>query len=301
MSFHVVLGSGATGAATARLLADSGEQVRLITRRGTGPEHALIELVAADATDADRLTELVEGADTMTNCAAPPYHRWPAEFPSLAAALLTAAERTGVGYVMLGNTYGYGPVAGPSTEDLPMAPNSAKGRVRAAMWRDALAAHEAGRARVTEVRADTFLGVGALSNFNLMIAPHVLAGEPAWFPADPDAPRTWTCVDDVARALVTIGADERAWGRAWHVPSLHLSARHLADRLAELAGSPAATLHRMTDQELDAMFSTNEIMAELREMQYLLADPSMLDSTVTERTFGLRATQLDDVLKPYLA
>ena len=42
----------------ARLLAARGERIRLISRRGAGPQHSAIELVAADATDADRLTEL---------------------------------------------------------------------------------------------------------------------------------------------------------------------------------------------------------------------------------------------------
>jgi hypothetical protein len=47
------------------------------------------------------------------------------------------------------------------TEDLPAAPVGHKGRVRAKMWSDALAAHEAGRARVTELRAADYFGPGA--------------------------------------------------------------------------------------------------------------------------------------------
>ncbi|MFD7985321.1 saccharopine dehydrogenase NADP-binding domain-containing protein, partial [Kitasatospora indigofera] len=116
MSRYVVLGAGSTGTATARLLADEGESVRLITRGGSGPVHPGIERVAADATDPDRLTALVEGATALVNCAAPPYDRWKQEFPPLAASLLTAATRTGAGYVMLGNVYAYGPVDGPVTE-----------------------------------------------------------------------------------------------------------------------------------------------------------------------------------------
>ncbi|SNY80279.1 Saccharopine dehydrogenase NADP binding domain-containing protein [Nocardia amikacinitolerans] len=169
MSSHVVIGAGATGSATARLLADSGDRVRLVTRSGSGPVHERIERVAADATDAARLTELTRGAATLFNCAAPPYDRWPTDFPPLAAALLAAAERTGADYVMLGNTYGYGPVDGPVTAELPMAATSAKGLVRARMWHDARAAYEAGRVRVTEVRANDFLGAHAYSPFTLMV------------------------------------------------------------------------------------------------------------------------------------
>ena len=80
----------------------------------------------------------------MYNCANPPYHRWPELWPPLAAAMLAAAERTGAVLVTMSNLYGYGPVDGPMTEDLPLRPTTAKGRVRAAMWHDALAAHQAG-------------------------------------------------------------------------------------------------------------------------------------------------------------
>nr|WP_235433655.1 MULTISPECIES: FAD-dependent monooxygenase [Protofrankia] len=67
MSLHVIVGAGATGSATARLLADAGEQVRLITRHGSGPAHPRIERVAADATNTTRLVELAAGADVLFN------------------------------------------------------------------------------------------------------------------------------------------------------------------------------------------------------------------------------------------
>ena len=76
MSEHVIVGAGAVGSATALLLAERGEHVRLISRRGTGPEHAAIERVAADATDAERLTALATGAGALYNCANPQYHQW---------------------------------------------------------------------------------------------------------------------------------------------------------------------------------------------------------------------------------
>ena len=52
-------------------------------RRGNGPEHALIERVAADATDAAGLTTLADGARTLFNCAMPPYDRGPPSFRRL--------------------------------------------------------------------------------------------------------------------------------------------------------------------------------------------------------------------------
>lgn len=65
MSMHVIVGAGPVGAATATLLAERGEQVRIVSRRGIGPEHPAIERVAADAADADRLSSLTAGAAAL--------------------------------------------------------------------------------------------------------------------------------------------------------------------------------------------------------------------------------------------
>ncbi|MFJ8744622.1 NAD-dependent epimerase/dehydratase family protein [Embleya sp. NPDC127516] len=295
--FHVVVGAGATGSATALLLAESGERVRVVSRRGGGPPHPLIERVAADATDTARLIELTSGARTLFNCAMPPYDRWPIDWPPLAAAMLTAAERTGAHYVMLGNLYGYGPVDGPMTEDLPMAPTTVKGRVRAEMWTNALAAHDAGRVLVTEVRASDFLGAGAGSLYNFLVVPQVLAGTPAAIPGDLDAPQSWSYIGDVARTLVAAARSAESWGRAWHVPSSTGSIRDLTARLAELTGSPVPRLTRLTAEEVRAIGLENPIMAEVEEMLYLTEGASILDATVTTKILEVSASPLDTALR----
>src|SRR6266536_1896491 len=159
-ALHVVVAAGPIGSAVAQLLADEGEQVRVVTRRGGGPRHPAVERVAADAADGARLSELARGAVALYNCANPQYHRWPTDWPPIAAALLAAAENSGAVLTTTANLYGYGPVDGPMTEDTPLASTGRKGRVRTRMWLDALAAHDAGRVRATEARASDFIGPG---------------------------------------------------------------------------------------------------------------------------------------------
>lgn len=302
MSFIVVTGAGAAGLPTARQFADAGERVRQITRSGRGVDHPLVELVAADITDADRLTELTEGARVLVNCAVPPFPRWAVDLPPMAAALLTAVERTGADYVMLGNTYGYGPVQGPMTEDLPMAATTVKGRVRAQMWLDALAAHEAGLVRVTEVRSAAFLGPGPVGAYAMFVASAVLAGEIASYPGDLDAPHSWNYTEDIARTLVAASREDRAWGRAWHVPATSsVSVRVLSERLAELAGVAAPRLRRLHRENLIEMARTQPMFGELLEMLYSNESPHVLDSTYTEAVLGVRPTPLDLVLRETLA
>ncbi|WP_049823537.1 hypothetical protein [Bradyrhizobium sp. WSM2254] len=120
MKINVVLGTSAVGLAVATLLAERGEAVRLITRRGTGPDHPMIERIAADATDAERLSAIADGAAVLYNCASPAYDRWPIDWPPLNAAILTAAERSRAVLASYSNLYGYGPGAGVMSEETPL-------------------------------------------------------------------------------------------------------------------------------------------------------------------------------------
>ncbi|GGS50139.1 NAD-dependent epimerase [Planobispora rosea] len=296
MTFHVITGAGAAASRTALLLAADGERVKIVSRGGGGPDHPLVEKVAADAADADRLTGLLEGAATLFGCAAPPYHRWPQEFPALAASLLTAAARTGVRYVMLGNLYGYGLVEGPIHPGLPLRATGPKGRLRARLWEEAAASG----ARVTEVRAGQFYGAGALSVFSLMVQPRVLAGAFALVPQELDLPHSYSSVGDTARTLVAAGRDERSWGRAWHVPVVTPSVRELAARLAELAGAPVPRLEELTERELALLTLTDPFWAELTEVLEAPGLPYVSDFTETEKLLGVTATPVDEVLAELL-
>jgi nucleoside-diphosphate-sugar epimerase len=302
MSMNVVVGAGGTGVATAKLLAEDGHDVRLITRRGSGPSHPRIRRIALDATNTSELATAISGASSLFNCAAPPYHQWRTQFPALAAALLNAAITTQVNYVMLGNLYGYGPVDAPMTEDLPMRPNSVKGRLRARIWAEAKAAHDAGRVRVAEVRASDFIGRGAMSVFTIMVAPKVLAQKPALFPADLDAPHSWTGTADAARAMVAVAASDHAWGQAWHAPTnAPVSARELAAMLARCAGVRDPRLYRMPGWLLGAAGWGSEVVRELPEMQYQLQKPFVVDSSRMRREFMLTPTPLADILRDGLS
>ena len=298
MSLHVVVGAGPVGSATARLLAARGDEVRLLSRRGGGPALDGVERVAADAADAAALARHTEGAVALYSCAGPAYHRWITDWPPLGAALLQAAETTGAVLVTTGNLYGYGAVDAPMTEQLPMRPNSAKGEVRAQLWADALAAHEAGRIRTAEVRGSDYLGAGTLSAFTALVLPKVLAGKRASAPADLDAPHSWTYVGDVARTLVAVAADERAWGRPWHVPTAPaVSIRRLAERAAELADAPAARVTTMPGIALRLAGLFNPAAREMVEMQYQLRGPFVLDSSAATAAFGIEPTPTDDALR----
>ncbi|MFF0723589.1 NAD-dependent epimerase/dehydratase family protein [Streptomyces sp. NPDC004134] len=296
MKTHVIVGRGATATKTALLLAGDGERVRMISRTGGGPEHPLVERIAADATDTDRLTGLTEGADTLFTTAAPPYHLWPEQFPALSASLLGAVRRTGAAYVMLGNLYAYGPVAGTLTPDLPLAATGPKGRARARVWEEAAEAAASG-VRVTEVRAGQFYGAGAYSVFSLMVQGQVLGGRPVLVPQPLDVPHSYSAIGDTARTLVAASREERAYGRAWHAPTATLSLRELATRLATLAGAPEPRLAEMTEREISLLALSEPFWAEMHEVLLKPGHPFVVDYSETEKVLGATATAVDEVLR----
>jgi nucleoside-diphosphate-sugar epimerase len=295
VSMHVIVGAGPVGTATATLLAERGERVRIVSRRGTGPEHATIERVAADATDADRLSSMAAGAVALYNCANPQYHRWLTDWPPLATALLAAAQRSGAVLAAANNLYGYGPVDAPITAATPLAATHPKLRLRADMWRDALAAHEVGRIRTTEVRSSDYIEANSI--FTIVLTRPLLAGTRAYVPAALDQPHSWTSIADVATTLVTVATDERAWGRAWLTPTNPpLTVREIATRFTEVVGAPKPKLTALPYPLLWTAGLFSPLIRELRTTRYQFVRPLVLDSSLTERTFGLTPTDLNTAL-----
>lgn len=299
---HVIVGAGSVGTALAHRLTASGATVRIVSRSGSGPTHPGIERVAADAADAVRLTELTQGAVALYNCANPPYHRWASDWPPVAASLLTTAERTGAVLATCSNLYVYGPVDRPMTEDLPMAATGTKGRVRARMWSDALAAHQAGRVRATEVRGSDYLGATAASQLGDTVMPRVLAGKTARILGDPAVPHAFTYVGDVARMLQVAAAQEGAWGKAWHVPTHPARpARVVVDDLADAAGVPRVAVRQLPGWLVRALGLAMPFMREMPEVMHQHTRPWLLDSTAAEQTFGLAPTPWPQILEAHLA
>jgi nucleoside-diphosphate-sugar epimerase len=307
MALHVIIGYGPVGRGTAALLAGQGHEVRVITRSAAPADSAdsadgAIRRIQADAADAAALTEAARGATVLYNCASPPYHRWPQDWPPLAAAVLTAAERTGAVLASVSNLYGYGAVTGPMTEDLPLRATGAKGRVRAAIWRDALAAHEAGRVRATEVRPSDYIGPRAQSPVGDRIMSRLLAGRAVQVPRSADTEHTWTYIPDVARLLVAVGGDERAWGRPWHVPSNPpRSQRQVIADLCAAAGVDSVPVREMSPALLRVAGIFVPVVRELPEVAYQLASSFIVDSSAAQAAFGLRPTPWDEVVADTVA
>ena len=299
---HVVVGAGVVGSALAKLLADDGQEVIVITRSGSGPTHKNIKRIAADVSDLSNLLQIAPSAAAIYNCVNPPYHLWATEWPPIAESFLGYAEKTGAVLVTCSNLYGYGPVDVPMTESLPLNAPGVNGKVRAKMWMDAKALQDAGKIRATEVRGSDYVCAGEQGRVGSRVLPKVLTGKPAQVLGDIDMKHTWTYPLDVARLMQIVAKDSKALGKAWHVPSNEAKTqKELVTELAAVAGVKNPKLSSVPNVMWNLLAVFNPLMKALKETAYQMERPYILDDSAARKAFGMQPTEWKQILNEVVA
>jgi nucleoside-diphosphate-sugar epimerase len=291
---HVVFGAGQVGRALGARLAELGLAVRVISRHRPAALPDGVDWRAADASEPEAATDAANGASVVYQCLNAPYTNWPELFPPLQRGVLSAAEGNGALMVSLENVYAYGPTGGrPLTEDLPLVATTVKGRTRAAMTQELLAAAAAGRVRIAVGRASDFFGAGVTeTTLGERVFANALAGKRADFLGDPDLPHTYSYVPDVAAGLATLGTDERAVDGVWHLPGPEtVTTRQLLELIAAEVGHPVA-IRSVPKLALRALGLFNPMIRALAEMAYEFEEPFVLDTSKYQSTFGGAGTPL---------
>jgi nucleoside-diphosphate-sugar epimerase len=289
---HVVFGTGQVGRALIARLATLGVGVRGVSRSRPPALPAGVDWRAADVADPAAAVDAAKDASVVYQCLNAPYTKWPERFPPLQRGVLTAAERVGALLVSLENVYGYGPTGGqPMTEDLPLDAATVKGRTRAAMTRELLAAADSGRVRIAIGRASDFFGAGVTeSALGERVFANALAGKRADCIGNPELAHTYSYVPDIAAGLATLGTDPRATGQVWHLPGPETgTTRALVDLVASEVGHPVG-IRSVPKLLLRALGLVNPLMRGLAEMSYEFDAPFVLDTTKFESTFGTAGT-----------
>lgn len=297
---HLVVGAGPVGRNVAEQLVAAGEEVLLASRSAAGPEVPGATRITLDASDPEQLARAAAGARAIYNCVNPPaYDKWPTMWPPVAAALLAASEHSGAVLAITGNLYPYGPVDGPMVEGLPDAGPGIKARVRATMWADALAAHDAGRVRAVEVRGSDYMGAGVGDGGHVpRLVPRALAGKSVRVIGSADQPHSWTDVRDMARALVAVADREDAWGRVWHAPTnAPRTQREAVADVCRAAGRAPVEVRAYPKAALALAGLVSPMLRELRETAYQFERPYVLDSTAIARDLGLQPTPWAEVCR----
>ena len=297
---HFIIGTGPTGEATAKLLAQRGDPVTLVNRSGQGTAIAGVQRLALDASDSNALRAATIGAAVIYNCANPSYTTWPTAWPTLASSILNAAKHAEARLVTLSNLYGYAPPSKPMVETDPLVTPTIKGQVRAAMWNEAKKAHDAGDVVVTEARGSDFIGaeLGTAFQMGERVTGPLKKGKKVYVLGNLDVPHSWTAIADVAATLVELGANEKAWGRAWHIPTAEpLTQRQIINRLADIAGVGRASVSSAPKLMLKLMALFQPTIRELDEIMYQFEEPFVVDSQAAQDTFGLQPTPIEESLR----
>jgi nucleoside-diphosphate-sugar epimerase len=287
-SLHVVFGAtGAIGRAVVTELVRAGGYVRAVSRSGQAPDGA--QGVVADASDRAQAARAAAGASVIYHCASPPYTRWPELFPELTGSILGAAESSGGKLVFADNLYAYGRVDGPLREDLPAAARGRKGRTRAEMAAQLLAAHRDGRARVVIGRACDYYGPhGTGSTAGETVFGRILTGKKPQWTGRLDQPHTFHFLPDIARGLLVLADRRDADGQVWHLPAAGpLSAQQFFDMIATAAGQPVPCHASVASPALLAAAGVfSPLLREMRETTYQFRAPFVIDASKFQAAFG---------------
>jgi nucleoside-diphosphate-sugar epimerase len=218
---HVVLGAaGGTGSVVVGELVARGLPVRAVTRSGTGDTPEGVEQLAADVGTTEGARRACEGAAVVYHCAQPGYTKCPELSPPMTQAVLAGAAAAGAKLVFADNLYMDGPPDGPMTEETPQRAHGKKGRTRIEMADAVRGAHADGRLRCAIGRSPDYYGPrGTTSTVGDNIMKPALRGKRARWLGSLDQPHTLNYLEDMARALVTLGERDEADGEVWHSPA----------------------------------------------------------------------------------
>ena len=300
-----VMGYGAVGRETVKLLADRGDKVRVAQRSHPRGLRLEAEFVPTDVLNPESVLKACAGSEAVICCLGFPYDSriWQKTWPKAMANLLSACEKAKARFIFADNLYMYGPQTAPLTEDMPLTEFGRKPRVRAEITRLWQAAHRQGRVQAVAVRASDFYGPDVpTSVISAYGVKNLLAGKSAVMPYPVIFPHDLTYVPDFARALVTLlDAPDEDYGQAWHVPNAPARTyRALIEDAAALVGvEPKMRVIPLILLELAGLFSRQTY--ELIEMRFQSDRPYLVNAQKFSKRFWADATSFEDGLRATIA
>lgn len=280
--FRIVLILGArghSGSAFSQAFAAAGWQVRHYAR----------------GTDIDAAAR---GVDLIVNALNPPnYHDWARQIPAITDLAMRAARASGARVLIPGNVYVYGTEPAPWGPDTPHHPVSRKGRIRAEME----AAWRTSGLPVTILRAGDFLDGSKPGLAMGLVVLKGLAKGRMTAPGDPDVPRAYAYLPDLARAAVALSerTDLPVFADV-PFPGHTFSLNDLADEIARQTGR-RPKMARFAWWFMRLASPVWELAREFAEMRYLYEHPHRLEGDTLARLLpGFRVTPFADVVAGHL-
>ncbi len=298
---NIVFGTGPLGYWVMKLLAEQGNKVTLVSKSGK-TKHKLpegVEIKPADSKNAEEVYSVCKDADAVYYCAMPLYTDWPNNFPDMIKGLIEGVARTNAKIIFGDNLYMYGSTKGkPIKENLPYTATGHKGKTRALIANMLLEAHREGKIKATMGRASDFYGPEVINaNFGEMFFKPALAGKTVNMIGDITLPHTFTYIKDFAKALITLGENDKSYGRAWHIPSAKTISQKEMIELVEKEIGKKIKVRSAGKLMITFLGLFNPMVKEVKEMMYTMTEPYIVDHSDFENIFGANPTPHNVAIK----
>jgi nucleoside-diphosphate-sugar epimerase len=170
---------------------------------------------------------------------------------------------------------------------MPQRAQGTKGRTRLEMAAAILRAHADGRLRCTIGRSSDYYGPrGTSTTAGDNVMKPALRGKRARWLGSLDQLHTLNYLEDMGRALVTLGERDEADGQVWHLPAAPpLTGRQFLTLVYEAAGHrPNAGVASRPMVTVVGLF--NPLVRELSETLYQFERPFVSDASKFQGAFG---------------
>ncbi|WEK54138.1 MAG: NAD-dependent epimerase/dehydratase family protein [Candidatus Cohnella colombiensis] len=294
---NLILGTGPLAMSVMRELVKRGELVKMVNSSGIADVPQGVLLVKADLMDEGQATAVMKDARTIYQCAQPAYHKWGSLSARMQDNIVSGAMASEAKLVVAENLYMYGFVKGSIHEQLPDAPSSKKGEIRAALSQKLIKLHRDGSLQVAIGRGADFFGpcVRNSSVGDRFFKP-IVEGKACTVLGNPDKKHTYTFIDDFGKALVLLSNHEDSFGQVWHVPNADtITTRQFAEMAYRIVGKPA----RVKSMGRGMLRLGGLFIPEAREsieMMYQFENDFIVDSRKFSDRFGVMPTPLEQAL-----
>ena len=291
----LIIGYGPVGKATSEAL--KGRTIRIAQRHRPKDLPADTPFISCDVLDAASVREAVRGATQIVLAIGFAYEQkiWRDAWPKAMANCLDAAAQEKARIVFVDNLYMYGPQRSALREDMVLQDFGTKPAVRAAITRQWMEAHQAGRVRFAALRAPDFYGPGVTqSHLGELAFGNLAKGKSAMLIVDPDQPHAFAYVPDIARGVVSLlDAPDEDFGQAWHIPCAPTTTPREILRVGTHALGARLKISAIPMPLLPLMGLFMPLLKEMVEMRFQWDRPYEVDSSKFKQRFWSDATPFE--------
>jgi nucleoside-diphosphate-sugar epimerase len=303
---QTILGSGGTiGTLLARELTAYTKEIRLVSRHPRKVNET-DQLLSCDLINKDQVLNAVDGSEIAYLTVGLPYRTkiWQTTWPVIMDNVIAACKKHGCKLVFFDNMYMYD--AGHlsfMTEDTPVNPPSAKGKMRAQIAARLMEEASNGQLQVLIARSADFYGPAMDQGSLLMegVFKRYQQGKKANWLCSVQYKHSHTYTPDAAKGTAMLGNDQTAFQQIWHLPTAAEppTGREWMEAVArELSIAPNYMVASRFVVRL--MGLVNPIMREFVEMLYQYDRDYVFDSSKFNQHYNFQPTSYEQGIKAVL-